>query len=104
MHSSRVSQAEKINADDGSVELVTACQAAHWFDLPAFYREVHRVLVPNGVLALYGYECPGFVTGDVERDEKLDARLLKVKLSVRLGMCHGLDKLFFFLVRFIQWN
>lgn len=75
----RVSPAEKINAGDASVHLVTACQAAHWLDLPTFYKEVHRVLVPNGVLALYGYEFPGFVTGDADRDAKLDDRLLKVR-------------------------
>lgn len=75
----RVSPAEKIKASEGTVHLVTACQAAHWFDLPAFYQEVHRVLVPNGVLALFGYEFPGFVTGDADRDAKLDARLLKVR-------------------------
>jgi SAM-dependent methyltransferase len=38
-----------------SCDLVTAAQAAHWFDLPAFYAEVHRVLKPNGVLAIWGY-------------------------------------------------
>ena len=41
---------------DASVDLVTVAQAAHWFDLPAFYAEVRRVLRPCGVLALWGYE------------------------------------------------
>jgi ubiquinone/menaquinone biosynthesis C-methylase UbiE len=40
---------------DESCDLVTAAQAAHWFDLPAFYREVDRVLRPRGVLAVWGY-------------------------------------------------
>lgn len=40
---------------DGSVDLVTAAQAAHWFDLPAFYREARRVLKPGGVIALWCY-------------------------------------------------
>src|SRR6267154_3109278 len=31
---------------DGSVDLVTAAQAAHWFDLGIFYPEVRRVLRP----------------------------------------------------------
>jgi ubiquinone/menaquinone biosynthesis C-methylase UbiE len=35
-----------------SADLVTVAQAAHWFDLDAFYREVNRVLRPGGVLAL----------------------------------------------------
>ncbi len=39
-----------------SVDLVTAAQAAHWFDRPKFYAEVKRVLRPGGVVALWTYE------------------------------------------------
>jgi SAM-dependent methyltransferase len=38
-----------------SCDLVTAAQAAHWFDLPSFYGEVRRVLKVRGILALWGY-------------------------------------------------
>jgi SAM-dependent methyltransferase len=38
-----------------SCDLVTVAQAAHWFDLPAYYAEVDRVLVPGGILAIWGY-------------------------------------------------
>ncbi len=41
---------------DGTVDLVTAAQAAHWFDRNKFYAEVQRVLRPNGVVALWSYE------------------------------------------------
>ncbi len=40
---------------DRSASLVTVAQAAHWFDLDAFYREVDRVLKPGGVVALWCY-------------------------------------------------
>lgn len=40
---------------DRSVDLVTAAQAAHWFDRPKFYAEVQRVLRPGGVVALWSY-------------------------------------------------
>lgn len=40
---------------DASVDIVTVAQALHWFDRPAFYREVARVLKPNGVLAVWTY-------------------------------------------------
>lgn len=40
---------------DGTVDLVTVAQAAHWFDRPKFYREVKRVLRPGGVVALWAY-------------------------------------------------
>ena len=39
----------------GSVDLVTAAQAAHWFNLAKFYSEVRRVLRPHGVVALVSY-------------------------------------------------
>jgi SAM-dependent methyltransferase len=38
-----------------SCDLAAAAQAAHWFDLPAFYAEVNRVLKPGGVVAVWGY-------------------------------------------------
>ena len=48
----RVARAEAAVCEPGSVDLVTAAQAAHWFDLPAFFAEVRRVLRPGGVVAL----------------------------------------------------
>lgn len=52
----RVARAESSGLADASVDLVTVAQAAHWFDLPAFYAEVRRVVRPGGVVALWGYE------------------------------------------------
>lgn len=47
--------AEALPVPHKSMDLVTAAQAAHWFDLDAFYKEVFRVLVSDGVLALITY-------------------------------------------------
>lgn len=52
----RVAPAEDAGVEPASVSLVTVAQAAHWFDLPAFWREAERALVPGGVIALWGYE------------------------------------------------
>ncbi|MDX8470165.1 class I SAM-dependent methyltransferase [Mesorhizobium sp. VK23B] len=43
---------EALPVSDGTAALVTAASAAHWFDLPKFYREVARVLCNGGVLAI----------------------------------------------------
>jgi SAM-dependent methyltransferase len=44
--------AERIPLDDGSVDLVTAAQAFHWFNPPIALAEFARLLKPGGGLAL----------------------------------------------------
>lgn len=61
--------AERLAADGGSADLIAAAQAAHWFDLPAFYEEARRVAVPGGVVALVSY---GVLT--LEGNGEADAR------------------------------
>ncbi|HYJ80262.1 MAG TPA: class I SAM-dependent methyltransferase [Longimicrobiaceae bacterium] len=62
----RVAPAEASGVDAGSVDLVTVAQALHWFDIPAFYAEVERVLRPAGVLAVWAY---GLFASTPEIDE-----------------------------------
>jgi SAM-dependent methyltransferase len=51
----RVAPAERSGLADASVDLITVAQAAHWFDLDAFYAEVRRIAKPGAVLALITY-------------------------------------------------
>jgi SAM-dependent methyltransferase len=51
----------------GAVDLVTAAQALHWFDVPAFYREVRRVLAPGGTLAVWCYGNPSLPEPALDR-------------------------------------
>jgi SAM-dependent methyltransferase len=51
----RVATAEHSGLGDHSVDLCTVAQSLHWFDLDPFYREVNRVLVAGGVLAVWSY-------------------------------------------------
>ena len=44
--------AQAIPCSDASVDAVVCAQAFHWFASPAALDEIHRVLVPGGVLAL----------------------------------------------------
>ena len=50
-----VAPAEVSGLPDGSVDCAVAAQAAHWFDLDAYYREVRRVVRPGGLVALVTY-------------------------------------------------
>jgi SAM-dependent methyltransferase len=50
--------AEDLPLPSHSVSLITAAQAAHWFDLPRFYAEVRRVAIPGAILALISYGVP----------------------------------------------
>jgi SAM-dependent methyltransferase len=54
----RHAAAEQSGLADGTVDLVTAAQALHWFDIPAFFTEAHRVLAADGAIAVWGYGDP----------------------------------------------
>jgi SAM-dependent methyltransferase len=51
----RVAPASISGLPDASVDLITVAQAAHWFDLEAFYAEVRRIAKPQAALALITY-------------------------------------------------
>jgi SAM-dependent methyltransferase len=51
----RATPAEASGLAEHCADLVTVAQAMHWFDLPGFHAEVRRVLKPQGVIAVWGY-------------------------------------------------
>lgn len=64
----RVAAAEASGLGPSSIDFVVAAQAAHWFDLPAFYQEVRRVARPGARVALV---CYGLMV--IEGDAAADA-------------------------------
>lgn len=44
--------AENTNLPTGSISLVTAASAFHWFDIPRFYEECKRILKPDGIVCI----------------------------------------------------
>lgn len=74
--------AESTTLDDASVDLVTAAQAFHWFDLEAFNRELRRILRPGGHCAL------------LWNDRDLDGTpLLREYESILVELCPGYGEL-----------
>jgi SAM-dependent methyltransferase len=51
----RDAAAEASGLADAGADLAVAAQAAHWFDLDAWYAEVRRVVRPGGAVALVSY-------------------------------------------------
>jgi SAM-dependent methyltransferase len=49
--------------------------AVHWFDLEKFFQEVHRVLQPGGILAVWTYHLPVI-------DPAIDAQVVKYYAEV----------------------
>lgn len=84
----RVGTAEKFNLDDDSVQLVTACQCAHWFNLDTFYKEVGRVLQPGGVLALYGYNFPQIKKNNISLTKIFENVSLNLKYNFNHFISH----------------
>lgn len=62
----RQTRAEESELADGTADLCVAAQAAHWFDLDAYYAEVRRVGRRGGAIALVTY-------GLMRVDERVDA-------------------------------
>lgn len=54
-HISYCIAAERTDLAAQSVDLVTAAQALHWFDIDAFHAEARRVLKQYGVIAVWCY-------------------------------------------------
>jgi SAM-dependent methyltransferase len=54
----RIAAAEQTGAEVHSADLVTAAQALHWLDAPAFFAEATRLLKPDGAIAVWGYGDP----------------------------------------------
>lgn len=65
----RRAPAEASGLPDGSVDLAVAAQAAHWFDLEAYYAEVERVGRPGAAVALVTY---GMMTVGEEIDRVVE--------------------------------
>lgn len=71
-----VQSAEKTTFADHSFDLIVVAQAIHWFDFDQFYREVRRVLKPNGKLVITGY---GLVRIDPLINQEIDAFYHSIK-------------------------
>ncbi len=56
----KLGKAEHLDLQSNSVDLLTVAQAIHWFDFDLFFKEVSRVVKPNGVFAFWTYLKPVF--------------------------------------------
>jgi ubiquinone/menaquinone biosynthesis C-methylase UbiE len=51
-----ISSAEDLSQfPSNSIDLVTAAESAHWFNITEFFKESFRVLKPQGTLAIWSY-------------------------------------------------
>ncbi|XP_053184992.1 putative methyltransferase DDB_G0268948 [Scomber japonicus] len=91
----RKGTAEELPFPDGSVDLLTAASAAHWFDKSRFLAEASRVLKPRGCMALLGfsdtntrfhYQTCGETIGHIYEEVK---QKLKPYTSSPVGVADG---------------
>ncbi len=61
--------AENTSFENKKFDLIVVAQAIHWFDFDAFYKEVYRILKPNGIFAVMGY---GLFSTNPESDKILN--------------------------------
>lgn len=84
----RKGTAEELPFPDGSVDLLTAATAAHWFDQSRFLAEAKRVLKPRGCIALLNSLASNTIIHYKTCGERLahiykevDLNLLEIKTS-----------------------
>uniref|UniRef100_A0A1A8SL37 Methyltransferase type 11 domain-containing protein n=1 Tax=Nothobranchius rachovii TaxID=451742 RepID=A0A1A8SL37_9TELE len=75
----RQGTAEDLPFEDGTVDLLTAASAAHWFDQVKFLAEVNRVLKPGGCIALLGFSETNLKFHYKDIGDKLDQIYQEVK-------------------------
>lgn len=51
----KVASAEHTTFGSRQFDLITVAQAVHWFKFDEFYKEVYRILKPDGIFAVLGY-------------------------------------------------
>ncbi|KAI9358592.1 S-adenosyl-L-methionine-dependent methyltransferase [Zopfochytrium polystomum] len=61
-----------------ALDLVTAAQCVHWFDMPAFFAQAHRLLKPGGrgTLAIWAYSI-ALIRGSPAASDALDDYVLR---------------------------
>ena len=47
--------AEETTFQNQQFDLITVAQAVHWFDFDSFYKEIYRILKPDGIFVVLGY-------------------------------------------------
>lgn len=70
-----VGSGESFPFDDGSVDMVVAGQALHWFDFDKFFAECRRVLRADGCFFAFGYPKPRI--SFIERENDINFKTLK---------------------------
>lgn len=63
----QVLPAHQLPLDDGTADLITIAQAAHWLPLAQVYAEVQRVAKPKAVFALVSYGTMQFSNPQIHR-------------------------------------
>ncbi|MGK7955595.1 MAG: hypothetical protein AB4063_10105 [Crocosphaera sp.] len=78
--------AETTYLPDKFLNLITVAQAAHWFNLDAFYKEFNRFLKVKGILAMW---CYGFFK--YLQNKKNSNQLYKSFMKVLILIGHQKD-------------
>ena len=90
--------AENLPLASRSVDFLASTMAAHWFNLPQFFKEAERVLKPSGCLAIVGYFTPVFRLLSKKEDHDLAhkaGQLYKDILFDCTHKCKDCEKQFF---------
>lgn len=86
----QVSSGEDIPLDDNSVDLITVCEALHFFDIEKFNRKVDSLLVPGGLFVVISYyQVPRIRLADDSNSSFIDSVVEIIERTRKLWQDHG---------------
>lgn len=72
--------------EEGSLDLVTVCEAIHWMDVPIAMQAIAKTLRPGGTVGLVYYNVKPFIAdADMEAANELLSMMLRTQLKRQNG-------------------
>ncbi|KAK7718863.1 hypothetical protein SLS57_005973 [Botryosphaeria dothidea] len=100
-----IADEEKAGFAEGNVDLLTAAMAAHWFDMPAFWKQAARLVKPGGSVAIFcrsSYFCHP-TTPNIEEVQRIFDDFEKTELAPYGQAGHSMTREFYSALS-LPWN
>jgi ubiquinone/menaquinone biosynthesis C-methylase UbiE len=97
-----VRNCEDSNLESRSVDLIVVATAIHWINTDKFYKEVYRILNPNGIIAVWTYMHSNITPQIDSLLIHFEKEILKTYWAAEIKLAWDFDKLIYFPFRRLE--